>query len=102
MKKYEVIVSDKAKQMLGQHMRFLAELSEEAALRVTEEILRAIRSLEFMPERCPFIADRFLPPNRYRKMVVLKHYLLLYQVRDGTVYVDYLVDCRQDYRWLLD
>jgi hypothetical protein len=25
----------------------------------------------------------------------------LYQVKDQAVYVDYIVDCRQDYGWLL-
>lgn len=31
-KKYKVIVSDKAKRMLGTHIRFMAEVSKEAAI----------------------------------------------------------------------
>jgi len=30
-----------------------------------------------------------------------KHYMLIYQVKSDVVYVDCVVDCRQDYRWLL-
>jgi hypothetical protein len=30
-----------------------------------------------------------------------KRYLLIYQIKGDTVYVDYVVDCRQDYGWLL-
>lgn len=30
-RKYKVIVSDRAKRMLGTHMRFLAQVSKEAA-----------------------------------------------------------------------
>lgn len=98
---YEIIVSDKAKQMLGAHMRFLAEQSEDAARQITAELLRAIRSLAEMPERYPFFNEAYMPPNKYRKMFVTKYDLLLYQIRDETVYVDYVVDCRQDYQWLI-
>lgn len=98
---YEIIVSDKAKQTLGAHMRFLAEQSEDAARQITAELLRAIRSLAEMSERYPFFDEAYMPPNKYRKMFVTKYYLLLYQIRDETVYVDYVVDCRQDYQWLI-
>ncbi len=30
-------------------------------------------------------------------MFVEKRYLVLYQIKDQTVYVEYIVDCRQDY-----
>lgn len=30
-----------------------------------------------------------------------KRYLLIFQIREDIVYVDYVVDCRQDYAWLL-
>ena len=39
--------------------------------------------------------------NKYHKMFVEKWYLILYQIKDQIVYVDYIVDCRQDYRWLV-
>jgi hypothetical protein len=41
-----------------------------------------------------------LPANKYRKLLVDKRYLLIYQIKDGTVYIDYILDCRQDYGWL--
>lgn len=31
--KYKVIVSDKAKQMLGMHIRFIAQVNKEAAIK---------------------------------------------------------------------
>ncbi|HHY30897.1 MAG TPA: type II toxin-antitoxin system RelE/ParE family toxin, partial [Syntrophaceticus sp.] len=49
----------------------------------------------------PFLESEFIPPNKYHKMFVEKWYLILYQVKDQTVYVDYIVDCRQDYGWLV-
>ena len=61
----------------------------------------AIRSLYQMPERFPFLNAEFIPTNKYHKMFAEKCYLILYQVKDQMVYVDYIVDCRRDYEWLV-
>lgn len=99
--KYRVIVSDRARQMLANHVRFLAPKSPSASRKVKNELMDAIRSLHQMPERFPFLEAEFIPPNKYHKMFVEKWYLILYQIKDQTVYVDYIVDCRQDYGWLV-
>ena len=44
---------------------------------------------------------QFVPVNKYHKMCVGKWYLILYQIKDQTAYVDYIVDCRQDCGWLV-
>ena len=44
-KRYKVIVSDRAKRMLGTHVRFLAQVNKEAATTKKKEVLAAIRSL---------------------------------------------------------
>lgn len=98
---YKVIVSDRARQMLAGHVRFLAQKNPTAASRRKNELMDAIRSLSTMPERFPFLNTEFIPPNKYHKMFVEKWYLILYQIKDQTVYVDYIVDCRQDYGWLV-
>ena len=98
---YKVIVSDRARQMLAGHVRFLAQKSPTAARRAKNELMGAIRSLSTMPERFPFLNTEFIPPNKYHKMFIEKWYLILYQIKDQTVYVDYIVDCRQDYGWLV-
>ncbi len=99
--RYKVIVSDRSRKMLATHIRFLAQKSPSAARKVKNELIAAIRSLHQMPERFPFLEAEFIPPNKYHKMFAEKWYLLLYQIKDQTVYVDYIVDCRQDYGWLL-
>ncbi|ADI01825.1 MAG TPA: type II toxin-antitoxin system RelE/ParE family toxin [Syntrophothermus lipocalidus] len=100
-RQYKVIVSDRARQLLACHVLFLAQKSPTAARKVKNNLMDAIRSLHQMPERFPFLEAEFIPPNKYHKMFVEKWYLVLYQIKDRTVYVDYIVDCRQDYRWLL-
>jgi len=100
-KKYTVIISDEAAQMLISHSRFLAQVSETAALKLIDEFNEKAKSLEEFPERNPGISDLLIPSGKYRKLVMAKRYLLVYQVKGNTVYVDAVVDCRQDYGWLL-
>ena len=101
MARYKVIVAERAKTMLGVHIKFLAQVSPTAARDTKTRLLTAIRSLTEMPERFPFLNEEFVPKNKYHKMFVGNWYLVLYQIRDNTVYVDYIVDCRQDYSWLI-
>ncbi|MCI8853585.1 MAG: hypothetical protein HFI32_08820 [Lachnospiraceae bacterium] len=68
-KKYKVTISDRAKRMLGTHMRF------------------------------PFFQEMYIMPNKYHKMFVGKWYIILYQIQDDMV--EYILDCRRDYSWLL-
>lgn len=98
---YTVIVSDRAKRMLASHIRFLANVSKEAATEKKSQLIREIRSLSKLPHRYPFFEAEFMLANRYHKMFVANWYLILYQIRDDTVYVDYILDCRKDYGWLL-
>ena len=100
-KKYKVIVSDRAKRMLGTHIRFMAQVNKDAAKTKKQELMEAMRSLERMPQRFPFFEETYIPTNKYHKMFVTKWYFVLYQIQDDTVYVDYILDCRKDYSWLI-
>ena len=100
MRKYRVLVSGEARRMLTEHVFFLARVNPEAAKKLQARIMEAIRSPETMPERYPYLDpdDRRSP---YRKMVVPNQYLVIYMVQDDTVFVEYVLDGRQDYGWLL-
>ena len=39
--------------------------------------------------------------NKCHKFIVNGNYIILNIVEDETVRVDYVVDCRQDYQWLI-
>lgn len=99
--KYKVIVSDRAKRMLGTHIRFMAQVNKEAAAAKKKEIMTAMRSLCQMPQSFPFFEELYITPNKYHKMFIEKRYLVLCQIRDDTVYVEYILDCRKDYSWLI-
>ena len=100
-KRYKVIVSDRAKRMLGTHIHFMAQVDKQAATAKKKEIMTAMRSLSQMSQRFPFFEELYITPNKYHKMFVEKWYLVLYQIQDDTVYVDYILDCRKEYNWLV-
>lgn len=98
---YKVIISERAKEMLGMHIRFLAQVNKSAAIKLKNRLIDEIRALQEMPQRYPFFNENYIPANKYHKLYVENWFLVLYQIKDDTVYVDWIVDCRQDYQWLL-
>ena len=98
---YKVIISDRAKENLGLHLRFLSQVNRSAAVKLKQRFLMELRSLREMPQRYPFFNEDFIPVNKYHKLYVENWYLVLYQIKDDTVYVDWIMDCRQDYQWLI-
>ena len=99
--RYQVIISDRARQMLGMHIRFLAQVNKPAAVKLKIRFLEELRSLQEMPQRYPFFNENYIPANKYHKLYVENWFLVLYQIKADTVYVDWVVDCRQDYQWLI-
>ena len=84
--KYRVIVSARAAQMLVSHAAFLAQVSPAAAERLTVEFEKAAKSLEQMPQRCPWLKGEYIPKNAYRFILFEKRYMLIFQIVDNTVY----------------
>lgn len=100
-KRYTVVISDEAMQMLISHVRFLAQVNEHAAMRLIEAFQVNAKSLEQFPERNQWLVDPLIPSGKYRKLLLEKRYLLVYQIKEKNVYVDAVVDTRQNYGWLL-
>ncbi|GHU06109.1 plasmid stabilization protein [Spirochaetia bacterium] len=100
-KVYTVEISERASEMLVYHARFLANVNETAAKRLIDQFEAQAKSLRKQPERFPWLSHSALPDHKYRKLLFEKRYLLLYQIKEDMVYIDAMVDCRQDYGWLL-
>ena len=69
-KKYKVIVSDRAKRMLGTHICFMAQVNKDAVKAKKQELMEAMRFLERMPQRFPFFEETYIPTNKYHKMTL--------------------------------
>ena len=63
MPKYKIIVSDRSRKMLANHIRFLAQKSPSAARKLKNRLMDAIHSLYKMPGRLPFLDADFIPPT---------------------------------------
>jgi len=100
-KTYTVIVSENAANMLVSHAKFLANASLKAAQKLIKEFKTCARSLEELPDRNSWLFDTTMPINKYRKLLMSRQYLIIYQIKGNKVFIDYIVDCRQDYKWLL-
>lgn len=101
VKRYTVIISERAGDMLVQHIRYLAQVNVNSAEQLRLAIVEAANSLQDFPERGSWLNDPVLPPSKYRKLLVAKRYLLVYQIKDSKVYIDYILDCRSNYAWLM-
>jgi len=93
---YNITISDDALSMLDQHARLLANVNQNAAKKFVDKVLKDIESLESLPERCPFYENPFIPEKRYRMLLSNKRYIILYEILEGTVFVDFIIDCRKD------
>ena len=100
-KLYKVKISEEAQRGLGKIIGYVAINSVQAARTLKKDIVAEISSLKLFPEQTPFLEGEFIPFNKYHKLVVRRNYLVIYQIKDDTVLVDYVIDCRQDYQWLI-
>jgi len=99
-KRYRIVISDRAKRMLEAHVLFLARVNKNAAAAQKKELFTAMRSLSQMPQRFPMWEGSGYP-DVYHKMVVGNWYVVLYKVKDDTVYVEYVLDGREENSRLL-
>ncbi len=93
---YTVIVSRRADDMLIRPARFLAPVRVSAAKRMTGEFAKVLDTLEQNPFQFPPELDYNLPDGAYRKALFSKWYKVIFSVAGNTVYLDAVLDCRQD------
>lgn len=99
--RWQVVVSQRAARQLVEHAAFAARLEERLAHKLVADFRAAAESLQRFPYRNPILRSEVFPTEKYRKLVFGKWYLLIYQIRDERVFVEYVVDGRQDYQWLI-
>lgn len=99
--KFQVIVSKRVAQQLVEHAVFMARLEERLARQLAADFWKAADSLQSFLYRNPILRSSVFVTEKYRKMVFGKWYLLIYQIKGERVFVEYVIDGRQDYQWLI-
>ena len=98
-RKHEVSLSRSAERMLLQHAEFLTQVSPAAARRLLNSLKKVKSRLSDNPYQFPFADDMDvpgIPPETYRKCLFEKRYKALFLVEGIDVYVDAIIDCRQE------
>jgi plasmid stabilization system protein ParE len=101
MSEYEVILSRRAENMIIAHTEFLARVSPNAARKLLMDFRKVIKVLKVTPFRYPFADEQDvqgIPYETYRKCLFDGRYKALYLVDEVIVYIDAIIDCRQENR----
>ena len=96
MAKYNVVIARRADEMLLRHTEFLSRVSLPAARKLLSAFEEVIGNLEENPFLYQIDDDSNLPEGKYRRALFLERYKVLYCIEENMVYVDAVVDCRQD------
>lgn len=100
MEKYELKIFPLAEQDLKDITNYLNELSPQAALKIYDEIVDSIASLEQMPMRCPLAKNIVLRAKEYR-MLMAHNYVVFYVVSGKTVQIRRILFGRRQYEFML-
>lgn len=96
MTDYSVEPTDKALVDAGEAYFWISEQSERAALRWYEGLMKAFRSLEKNPLRCPLAPESAVFEEEIRQLIYGK-YRILFTVEKETVFVLRVRHGAQDY-----
>ena len=101
MGKYEVIIAEDALLMLGSFIDFIAVKDPKAASAWKNQIYSSIKTLSDFLFMYPILdlRDSFL--KKYHKCVVNKQVVILYQIEEDKVYIDWIIESNQDFCRLL-
>lgn len=100
MEKYALKIFPSAEQDLKDITDYLNELSPQAALKIYDEIVDSIASLEQVPMRCPLAKNTVLRAKAYRLLVV-QNYVVFFTVNSNTVQIRRILYGRRQYEFLL-
>lgn len=100
MERYELKIFPLAEQDLKDITDYLNDLSPQAALKIYDEIIDNIASLEQIPMRCPLVKNTVLRAREYR-MLMVHNFVVFYVVSGKTVQIRRILYGRRHYEFLL-
>ena len=98
-KKYDVRLARRADRMLLSHTIFLSQVSSIAARKLLSAFKKSTDRMADNPFQFPFADESDIsgiPPEKYRKCLIDDRYKALFIVDENIVYIDAIIDCRQE------
>lgn len=100
MERHELKIFPLAEQDLKDIIDYLNVLSLQAALKIYDEIIENISSLEQIPMRCPLVKNTVLRAKEYR-MLMVHNFIVFYVISGKTVQIRRILYGRRQYEFLL-
>ena len=94
---YQIILARRVDGMLLRHVSFLARVSVPAAKKFRAEFAHLLERLAQNPMQFPVEEELNLPSGQYRSAPAAKRSKAVFMVEVSTVYLDAVLDCRQDH-----
>ena len=95
-KEYVVVVREQCLASFENHLEFLANVSLNAAESLYSSFWDVVNSLTTFPGRNPLIRVSAEPDAEYRRALLGHNHAILYEVVGEKVYIDAVVDLRQN------
>lgn len=89
----KIFISEKAKTDLYLNSFYKRKYSKPSSQKFFEDFNSAIQSLKLFPYMYPKISTN----SSYRKILFNKKYLIIYLIDNDIIYIDSIVNCKQNY-----
>lgn len=96
MARYTIEFARRVDGMLLQHVEFLSRVSVPAARQFRQEFAALLKRMEENPLQFPLDTDMNLPEGVYRRALFFGRYKVIFSVSETILWLDAVVDCRQD------
>ena len=93
---YSIIVTNEANLMLEKHIKFLSKVSINAAINLKILIKESLIILKHFPRIGYKLKRHKKLPTYYRKLVISKRYIIIYYIYKDIVYIQSILDSRQN------
>lgn len=87
---YELIITDRAEELLGGLVRYLLHhiKNQQAAIHLLDSVEQLYNRLQDNPFQFPMCRDEYLSHKGYREAILTDmNYLVIYKIADNKVYV---------------
>ena len=96
MRKYRMVMSPLAWNALKRYQWSLEQFDRNFARRMRQEFSDTLREIQENPFLFSSDESIGMADKQYRRALFAKWYKIVYQVKDNTIYVNLVVDCRMD------
>ena len=98
---YDIIIPEETLAMLLSHIIFLSNVSLKLAQKLRNDFFQKIEELYYSPFKYPFLNSN-IKEKTYRKINICKNYLIIYSVNENKIYINAIVNGKQNYFKFLD